>query len=64
MTDNDRAAGQRVRSDPDVDPTKDKFSARLWLWPWPWTVYPDRSVDPLPKLSCSNADAPTRRIRT
>ncbi|MFI6054556.1 hypothetical protein ACIBCO_31255 [Streptomyces violascens] len=38
----------------DIDPAKDRFSARLWLW----TLCPDRSVDPLPQVSYSNADEP------
>lgn len=38
----------------DIDPVRSRFSARLWLW----TICPDRSSDPLPHVSLSNADGP------
>ncbi|WP_406345959.1 hypothetical protein [Streptomyces sp. NBC_00648] len=38
----------------DIDPVRSRFSARLWLW----TICPDRSSDPLPHVSLSNADDP------
>ncbi|PSJ25496.1 hypothetical protein B7P34_27910 [Streptosporangium nondiastaticum] len=38
----------------DIDPAKGRFSARLWLW----TICPDKSADPLPKISYANADDP------
>ncbi|MCF3106301.1 hypothetical protein IPZ58_32725 [Streptomyces roseoverticillatus] len=38
----------------DIDPAKGRFSARMWLW----TVCPDKSADPLPKISYANADDP------
>ncbi|GGP46390.1 hypothetical protein [Streptomyces melanogenes] len=38
----------------DIDPVRNRFSARLWLW----TICPDRSSDPLPHVSLTNADDP------
>ncbi|GAA0354044.1 hypothetical protein [Streptomyces blastmyceticus] len=38
----------------DIDPAKDRFSARLWLW----TVCPDRRTDPCPRCRTPTPTTP------